>query len=376
MISDDDLDADEEPRDPAEAVVPAPRENPSLSGHEGAEEELLQAFTSGRLPHGLLITGPHGIGKATLAFRFARFLLSQEAEPSTGGLFTQTLPTSLALPPEHPVFRRVASNGHADLLTVERGIDPKRKRERTEIVVQDTRAIAAFLRLTPAEGGWRIVIVDTADEMNRNAANAVLKILEEPPNRAILILVSDNPGRLLPTIRSRCRRLALRPLTDAVVADLLGRYHPDLSASDRAALMELAEGSIGHAIELAEEGGLALHRRLLDLLGRLPELDGAELHAFAEAVARWGGEDAFRVLAELFPATLARSIAKAAQSDAGAAGEGGEAKLAKLMARRGLDRWVEVWEKIAELFAQADVVNLDRKQVVLNAFFALEEAAR
>jgi DNA polymerase III subunit delta' len=376
MISDDDLDADEEPSDPAEAVVPAPRENPSLSGHEGAEEELLQAFILGRLPHGLLITGPHGIGKATLAFRFARFLLSQEAEPSTGGLFTQTLPTSLALPPEHPVFRRVASNGHADLLTVERGIDPKRKRERTEIVVQDTRAIAAFLHLTPAEGGWRIVIVDTADEMNRNAANAVLKILEEPPNRAILILVSDNPGRLLPTIRSRCRRLALRPLTDAVVADLLGRYHPDLSASDRVALMELAEGSIGHAIELAEEGGLALHRRLLDLLGRLPELDGAELHAFAEAVARWGSEDAFKVLAELLPATLARSIAKAAQSDAGAAGEGGEAKLAKLMARRGLDRWVEVWEKIAELFAQADVVNLDRKQVVLNAFFALEEAAR
>jgi DNA polymerase-3 subunit delta' len=140
--------------------------------------------------------------------------------------------------------------------------------------------------------------------------------------------------------------------------------------------MELAEGSIGHAIELAEEGGLALHRRLLDLLGRLPELDGAELHAFAEAVARWGSEDAFRVLAELLPATLARSIAKAAQSDAGAAGEGGEAKLAKLMARRGLDRWVEVWEKIAELFAQADAVNLDRKQVVLNAFFALEEAAR
>jgi len=376
MVSDDDLDADEERSDPAETVVPAPRENPSLSGHEGAEEELLQAFASGRLPHGLLITGPRGIGKATLAFRFARFLLSQEAEPSTGGLFAQALSTSLALPPEHPVFRRIASNGHADLLTVERGIDPKRKRERTEIVVQDTRAIAAFLRLTPAEGGWRIVIVDTADEMNRNAANAVLKILEEPPNRAILILVSDNPGRLLPTIRSRCRRLALRPLTDAVVADLLGRYRADLSASDRAALIELAEGSIGHAIELAEEGGLALHRRLLDLLGRLSELDGAELHAFAETVARWGSEDTFRVLAELLPATLARSIAKAAQSDAGAAGGGGEAALVKLMARRGLDRWVEVWEKIAELFAQADAVNLDRKQVVLNAFFALEEAAR
>ena len=210
MAEDEDFEADETRGDRAEAAVPAPRENPSLSGHEPAEKELLSAFASGRLPHGLLITGPHGVGKATLAFRFARFLLSQGAAPSAGGLFAPAVPSSLALPPEHPVFRRVASSGHADLLTVERGIDPKRKRERTEIVVDDTRAIAAFLRLTPAEGGWRIVVVDTADEMNRNAANAVLKILEEPPSRALLILVSDNPGRLLPTIRSRCRRLPLR----------------------------------------------------------------------------------------------------------------------------------------------------------------------
>src|SRR5262249_5576212 len=228
-------------------------------------------------------------------------------------------------------------------LTVERGIDPKRKRERTEIVVEDTRAIAGFLRLTPAEGGWRIVIVDTADEMNRHAANAVLKILEEPPDRAILILVSDNPGRLLPTIRSRCRRLSLRPLSSALVADLLGRYRPDLSASDRTVLLDLAEGSIGHAIELAEQKGLELHRRLVELLARLPELDGSAVHAFADSVSRWGSEDAFQVLAELMPATLARAIAKAT-------GEGEEAPLSTLLRRRGLDRWVEVWEKITELF--------------------------
>jgi DNA polymerase-3 subunit delta' len=371
MAEDDELDADTEAGDATEVAVPTPRENPSLSGHEAAEQTLLKAFSSGRLPHGLLLTGPHGIGKATLAYRFARFLLSQGGEGGEGGLFAPTAPTSLALPSEHPVFRRVASNGHADLLTVERGIDPKRKRERTEIVVEDTRAISGFLRLTPAEGGWRIVIVDTADEMNRNAANAVLKILEEPPERAILILVSDNPGRLLPTIRSRCRRLSLRPLSDALVAELLGRYRPDLSASDRTALLELAEGSIGHAIELVEQGGLGLHRRLVELLGRLPELDGSALHTFAEGVSRWGSEDAFRVLGELMPATIARAIAKAAEP-----GEGGEGALTQLLRRRGLDRWVEVWEKITELFAQADAVNLDRKQVVLNAFFALEEAAR
>jgi DNA polymerase-3 subunit delta' len=372
MAEDDGVEIDEEAGEAREVAVPAPRENPSLSGHEAAEQALLKAFTSDRLPQGLLIAGPHGIGKATLAYRFARFLLSQETA-RRGGLFAPVVPTSLALPPEHPVFRRVASNGHADLLTVERGIDPKRKRERTEIVVEDTRAIAGFLRLTPAEGGWRIVIVDTADEMNRNAANAVLKILEEPPDRAILILVSDNPGRLLPTIRSRCRRLSLRPLSNSVVTALLGRYRPDLSAADQTALLELAEGSIGHAIELAEQGGLTLHRRLVELLGRLPELDGSALHAFADGVSRWGAEDAFQVFSELMPATLARAIAKAAESGAE---EGRDAPLTKLLRRRGLDRWVEVWEKITELFAQADAVNLDRKQVVLNAFFALEEAAR
>ena len=372
MAEDDDREADEEGGEAAEAAVPAPRENLNLSGHEHAEQALLKAFASGRLPHGLLITGPHGIGKATLAYRFARFLLSQGAE-SGGGLFAMRAPISLALAPEHPVFRRVASNGHADLLTVERGIDPKRKRERTEIVVEDTRAIAGFLRLTPAEGGWRIVVVDTADEMNRNAANAVLKILEEPPDRAILILVSDNPGRLLPTIRSRCRRLSLRPLSTLLITELLGRYRPHLSAPDRTALLELAEGSIGHAIELAEQDGLTTYRRLVALLGRLPELDGNALHALAEGVSRWGAEGSFRVLAELLPATLARAIAKAAEPGAG---EGREAPLTRLLRRRGLDRWVEVWEKITELFAQADAVNLDRKQVVLNVFFALEEAAR
>ncbi len=373
MAQDDDLETDEEGGEAGDVSVPEPRENPSLAGHEAAEQELLRAFASKRLPHGLLITGQHGIGKATLAYRFARFLLSQVPEEDGGGLFAPAAPTSLALPADHPVFRRVASNGHADLLTVERGIDPKRKRERTEIVVDDTRSIAAFLRLTPAEGGWRIVVVDTADEMNRNAANAVLKILEEPPKRSILILVSDNPGRLLPTIRSRCRKLPLRPLARPLVAELIGRYRPDLSMADRAALVELADGSIGHAIELAEAGGLDLSRRLLGLLSRLPQLDGAELHGFADTVSRRGSDDAFRVISELIPATLSRAIADAARR--ASAADRKEGPLGKLLSRSRLDRWVEVWEKISELFSQADAVNLDRKQVVLNALFALQSAA-
>jgi DNA polymerase III subunit delta' len=353
----------------AEAVpILAPRENPLLLGHAAAETALLQAYASGRLPHAWLVTGPRGIGKATLAFRFARFLF---AESGAAALFAAP-PASLALPPEHPVFRRVASGGLADLLVVERGLDPRRKRRRSEIVVDDTRAIAAFLRLTPAEGRWRVVIVDGADTMNNNAANALLKILEEPPKYAVLLLLSDNPGRLLPTIRSRCRRLALKPLAEAVVLEALGRYRPDLSVGDRAALATLAEGSLGRALELATSGGLLLYRNLVKLLGGLPRLDGAAVHAFAEQVARSDSEDNFRLLAELLPGWVARRVTMSAAEP----GREAAANATSARERRTLDRWVEVWEKLGELFTEADDLNLDRKQVVLNAFFALEEAAR
>ena len=366
---------EEEDGTPAEPVeVPGPRENALLLGHEAAEAALLGAFRSGRLPHAWLVSGPRGIGKATLAFRFARFLFAEAG--GAGGLFAAP-PSTLAVAPEHPVFRRVASGGHADLLLVERGIDPRRKKLRSEIVVDDTRAIAGFLRLTPAEGSWRVVIVDGADMMNRNAANALLKILEEPPQRAVLLLVSDNPGRLLPTIRSRCRILALKPLATGVVLEALERYRPDLPPGDRAALAELAEGSIGRALDLAASGGLGLYRSLVKLLDRLPELDGAALHAFADQLQRGEGEDAFRQVAELLPGWLARMVALAAGGTGVAAALPGEAQsMRRLAQRRGLDQWVEVWEKLTHLFAQADGVNLDRKQVVLNAFFALEDAAR
>jgi DNA polymerase III subunit delta' len=375
-MSDDDIDEREEEEPTGEPpAVPVPRENPLLLGHEAAEAALLQAYRSGRLPHAWLFAGPHGIGKATLAFRFARFLF---AEGAPAGLLAAAPPVALAMAPDHPVFRRVASGGHGDLLVVERSLDPRRKKLRTEIVVEDTRAIAGALRLTPAEGSWRVVIVDGADLVNRNAANALLKILEEPPQRAVLLLVSDNPGRLLPTIRSRCRILALKPLGEPVVLAALDHYRPDLAADDRAALARLSDGSIGRALDLAAAGGIGLYRSLAGLIAGLPKLDAVALHALAERVQRGDGEEAFRLITELVPGWVARMVAVAA---GGAEGERaalpGEAQtMRRLAAKRGLDQWVEVWEKLTHLFAQADSVNLDRKQVVLNAFFALEEAAR
>jgi DNA polymerase III subunit delta' len=361
------------------AAAPAPRENPFLIGHEAAEAQLLAAYRAGRLPHAIILGGPRGIGKATLAFRLARFLFAESRH--SGGPSGEAGPGSLAVPPDHPVFKRVAAAGHADLLTVEREIDPRTKRLRGEIVVQDTRTIASFLRLTPAEGGWRIVIVDGADDMNRNAANALLKILEEPPRNALLMLVAHQAGRLLPTIRSRCRRLTLKPLSDADLAGLLQRYQPDMSEAERAALAHLAEGSIGRALDLAVSGGLDLYRDLLKLIIRLPVLDGVALHALAERIAPAEAADSFRTLTELLTGWLGRMVSLAAQgypptSLSNAILPGEAEAMHRLAARRSLDQWVEVWEKMNRLFAQADGLNLDRRQVLLNAIFALEAASR
>src|ERR1700757_457790 len=164
-----------------------PHENPELIGQAAAEGSLLDAARSGRMAHAWLLAGPRGVGKATLAFRFARFLLAG-SEAEAGGLFGSG-PQTLAIDPGHPVFRRVASGAHPDLRVVARGVNPKTGRLRSEIVVDDIREAIGFLRLTPSEGGWRVVIVDGAEDMNRNAANALLKVLEEPPARAILLLV-------------------------------------------------------------------------------------------------------------------------------------------------------------------------------------------
>src|SRR5208282_2775114 len=250
----------------ATSLAPAPRANPDLVGHETAERELRRLVELGRLPHAILLCGPRGIGKATLAFRLARFLLAERDHP------TGPAGQELATDPECGVFHRVAAGGHADLLTVERAYDPRRRRLRGEIVVEDAREITAFFRLTAAEGGWRIVVVDGAEEMNRNAANALLKILEEPPRRALLLLISHSPGRLLPTIRSRCRRLALPPLSEADVIALLRQHQPDLPADEAGGLARLASGSIGRALALQAQGGLAVYGGMVDLLAGLPTL--------------------------------------------------------------------------------------------------------
>jgi DNA polymerase III subunit delta' len=364
-------------------VAPTPRTNPDLMGHEAAEIALRRLFEANRLPHALLLGGPRGIGKATLAFRLARFVLAGGAgKGASAGLFGTNndakADPGLSVAPDGGVFRRVASGGHADLLTVERAYDPRRRRLRSEIVVDDTREIGAFFRLTSAEGGWRVVVVDGADEMNRNAANALLKILEEPPQRSLLLLVAHSPGRLLPTIRSRCRRFPLSPLPSGVVRRLLARYQPELPDAQAEALVALSGGSIGRALELAAAGGIELYDAVLALLARDRGIDAAALHAFADRLARGEAEEGYRAVEELVAQLLARITLTAARGgkaapDASAPREA--AVLQRLGGRAPAARWAELREEIGQSFARTDDLNLDRKQTILSAFFAIDAVA-
>jgi DNA polymerase-3 subunit delta' len=220
------------------------------------------------------------------------------------------------------------------------------------------------------------VVVDSADELNANAANALLKLLEEPPPRALLLLVSHAPGRLLPTIRSRCRRLALTPLAEPAMASLLTRHCPGLAPTERATVLRLAEGSIGRALALAAGDGLAIYGRLSALLCALPKTDIAALHAMAERFGSAAGEMPFRTASDLLLRWLERMIRGAASGVLPPEILPGEAAAMRRLAQAArLDRWLELWEKTARLFAGADTLNLDRKQVWIGAFLEIEGLA-
>ena len=325
--------------------APEPRANPILLGHEAAERTLLDSMHLGRMHHAWLITGPEGIGKATLAFRFARRLL---AGRDAGG--------SLALDPGHPVFRRVAAAGHADMLTIERAYDEKTKRWKRDIAVSDVRKINGFMALTPAEGGWRVAVVDGAEDLNQNSANALLKILEEPPSRAVLILVCSAPGRLPPTIRSRCRHLRLSPLPDEVMTRLLALYLPERGQDDRDRLVTQAEGSIGRALAMADDDGIAVAALVDNLLAALPNLPPSRGYDVADALGR--NETGFR----LFTDQLITGIGALVRDTVRGRADPEQQRLAALLP---LEAWGEVWQGLLRLRDETERFALDKRQALV-----------
>lgn len=323
------------------------RSTPDLFGHQAAAAALEAAARSGRLPHAWLVCGPPGIGKATLGYRFARWLLAGGAERPAG-------PAPLHLDPAHPVFRRVAAGAHADLRALRPVADG---RVNKEIRVDAVRDAIRFLAMTPAEGGWRFVLLDRAEEMRPEAANAILKTLEEPPPRAVLMLTTAAPDRLLPTIRSRCRRLDLNPLDAAEMEGLLARLRPGLAAGDRQRLAAMAEGAPGRALQLAEGEGLALQLLVERVLAGLAAGDRREWHAIADAVAAKRDGSAFAT----FMVLLRREVSAGAR----AAARGQAAP--PWLALRPLAEWSTLWDSLGRLAAETDGLSLDRKQAVLTA---------
>ena len=312
--------------DEADAIEPrSPRETLVLYGHGDAERAFLDAYRSGRFAHSWLISGPKGIGKATLAYRMARFVL---AHPDAQAPAVRAA-TSLEVDAAHAVARRIAAQGQGDLLVLERTINEKTGKLYQDIRVDDVRRTVGFFGSTAGEGGWRVTIVDSVDELNPSGANALLKILEEPPKRALLLLVSHAAGRVLPTIRSRCRVLALRSLSATDVA----RAAADASgqapgASDIRGAAAAAEGSV---------------RRALHALGeRLSGTDPATLAAFLDAVNGW----------------LSARLGATPQD------------------RARLYQVAQAWERVNTAAREAEEYNLERKPLVFNVFGWLAEAAR
>jgi DNA polymerase III subunit delta' len=325
--------------------APDPRANPILLGHADAEATVLDAVRSARMHHAWLITGPEGVGKATLAFRFARRLLAGRPETDT-----------LDLDPSDPVFRRVAAGTHADLLTIEREVNEKTGRRKLQIAVDDVRDITGFMSLTPAEGGWRVVVVDGAEDMNASSANALLKVLEEPPPRAILLLVCSAPGRLLPTIRSRCRRLRLSPLDDAAMGTLLTQYLPKLSADERDRLVTLAEGSPGRAMTLAEDEGLAIAAIVDKLFVGLPDLPVSRGYEIADLLGR--SETGFSVFMDMLRAGIAAAVRDSVRGRA-------DPDQLRVIGLRSLDAWGELWQGLTKLQNETERFSLDKRQAIV-----------
>ena len=352
--------------DSRNAGLKPPRQMDCLLGHQHIETELISLAQSGKLPHALILAGPKGIGKATLAYRLARYVF-KNAETSFAS-------SSADIPTDDAVFRQVASGGHPDFLTIERKMDDKKGQLKSIVDVKDARRVVPFLRMTASYGSWRIVIIDDADTMNRNAQNAILKVLEEPPENALLMLVVHRPGALVPTIRSRCRMVRFDPLPRDDFDVLVRAEFPETSIEDIALLHEISKGSVSQAIMIQEEGGLDVIRNVIAMLSDWPEWRWPDIHNMADAMGRNGtaAQQSYGIFCDAFIwffDTMLRSKANGEplhdilQQDKA---------IQSMHEHYSLKEWIEMNAAIRERFQTFERSNLDKRQSVLGAFTVFE----
>ncbi len=353
--------------------APHPRDAMSVIGHRAAEQTFLDAFNSGRMHHAWLITGPRGVGKATLAWRLARFLLATPVDD--GGMFgAPEPPTTLDTAPDHPVNARILALSEPCLCLIRRPWDAKSERLRAEITVDEVRKLKRFFGLSATDGGRRVVIVDAADEMNVNAANALLKVLEEPPANTVLFLISHQPTRLLPTIRSRCRALRCAPLSDAEMAEVFRRTDaPDID--NPAAIAALAAGSPGAALRLLAMDGLEIYGNLVGLLQK--GLNRPTAVKFAEGCAGPANVQKFDLVLELIDLFLSRLARAGVSGPPDPEAAEGEAVLFAHLNPGPLtaQRWASLQQDLSHRTRHGQAVNLDPAALILDTLFKINETA-
>jgi len=325
----------------------SPKVSHDLIGHEDAVEQFRSAFASGRMHHAWLMAGIDGIGKTSLAWHIANHVLSNGENPI--GKYN----------PQNRVTKLIQAEAHPDLLVVRRAVDEKTGELRNVIVVDDALKIASFLRKTSTHGGWRVVIIDEAHMLNRHGENAILKILEEPPAHALILITATTPGALLPTIRSRCRVLPLMPLDTAHMKVVLARSAPDLSSADIERLIALSGGSAGFALKIARTETLPLYDELQSLIAAFPILDVPRLHKLADQISRKADSESFEVLRALLLEGVRAATLQNAKS-----GED----------RSLTGRCLQVLDKMNMTFSSADMANLDRKLAFIRVMSDLHEA--
>ena len=334
----------------------APRFAPALIGQAAAEAEMLGAYRSGRLAHAWLIAGPEGIGKATLAWAFARFVLAypDPASPEVARA------ADLSVPDQHPVARQLAALSHPDFVVVRRGWNSKPKSFYSEIRVDDVREGQGVFRLAASSGGWRVALIDAADDLNRAGANALLKTIEEPPARALVLIVAHRPGRLPPTIRSRCRRLTLDPLSPPdIEAIVRGQGAPwsEAPATKIAEAAARADGSAREALRRLDSQGESAGAMIEAVIGKLPGIDWRAALKLGDRFAGAAGAEVHeRFLLAVYDWLAVRARA-ATEPDR-------------------LEAVAELWDKTRRSARDVEALNIDRKTHALALLQEIAERAR
>lgn len=359
-----------------------PRLMSQCFGHEDVEKQLLGFLDAGQFPHALMFCGPEGIGKSTMAFRLARYLLTKgkpEDESAGGGLFGEPLPKakpeSLSVDMNEQAVRMISAGGHPDLLTVEREFDEKKGRFKGALNIDAVRKIAPFMRMTASYGGWRIAIVDDADTMTNQAQNAILKILEEPPANALLILICHRPGMMIPTIRSRCRTVHFQTLAKEPFSRLLRYAEPGLKDSDLETLHILTGGSAGQGARLIEEGGLEVIYKVSGLLAQWPSWDWPQIHGLADNLSKPGQEESYQTFLDVFTWAV-QSVVNARARGIQLPLPLNSVEIIRMANHYSIEEWLAISDSLRSHFNSVDFANLDKRQAILGAFSIFDEARK